>query len=230
MLHEHAQRLGARWIATGHYARVTRNPAVGLLTARDAGKDQTYFLHAVDPAALARTLFPLGEWQKADVRARATAAGFANHAKRDSTGICFIGKRPFREFLRQYLSDVPGPVVGRDPLGGPGVRIVPIHPDQHDDVRGQGPGRDDPGEEGEEAGRQGAREHGQPPGTEPLILVPGPRGTVRRPQNTPTGATHPPAPGQHGGAAIQSGSFYAVHDADGARLVESTWVVQRTRG
>lgn len=110
-LHHHARRLGARWVATGHYARVAHAPGPRLLAARDADKDQTYFLHAIAPEALARTLFPLGDLTKAEVRARATAAGLANHAKRDSTGICFIGERPFREFLRQYLPDRPGPVV-----------------------------------------------------------------------------------------------------------------------
>ena len=105
---EHATRLGAKWIATGHYART--GGAGELLTARDGGKDQTYFLHAVRAAALARTRFPLGDMEKSEVRALATAAGLPVHTKRDSTGFCFIGDRPFREFLQQYLSAPEGPI------------------------------------------------------------------------------------------------------------------------
>jgi tRNA-uridine 2-sulfurtransferase len=107
----HAVRLGADLIATGHYARVTPGDDVRLLKAVDGAKDQTYFLHAVPRAALARTLFPLGELTKPEVRRAAAEAGLANHAKRDSTGICFVGKRPFREFLARYLPAEPGPIV-----------------------------------------------------------------------------------------------------------------------
>jgi tRNA-specific 2-thiouridylase len=105
------QRLGASWIATGHYARVRREGAhVRLLKAHDPGKDQSYFLHQVDPAALARTLFPIGHLLKGDVRRRAHAAGFPVFDKPDSTGICFIGERPFAEFLGRYLHQAPGPI------------------------------------------------------------------------------------------------------------------------
>lgn len=100
----YALRLGADAIATGHYARIARDGSgVRLLKGRDANKDQSYFLHAVARDALARTLFPVGELQKSAVRERAVRAGFANHAKKDSTGICFIGERKFREFLGKYL-------------------------------------------------------------------------------------------------------------------------------
>lgn len=108
---EHALRLGADYIATGHYARVDHGPPARLLLAADASKDQTYFLHAIDPQALTRTLFPLGNLNKTEVRALARSAGLANHAKPDSTGICFIGERPFREFLATYLPHSPGPIL-----------------------------------------------------------------------------------------------------------------------
>src|SRR5690606_16576066 len=92
---DYALRLGAERIATGHYARVRmRDGRAELLKGLDAAKDQSYFLHAVPQAALARTLFPLGELEKREVRERAEAAGFANFDKKDSTGICFIGERP----------------------------------------------------------------------------------------------------------------------------------------
>jgi tRNA-specific 2-thiouridylase len=108
----HAERLGAEYIATGHYARVVHRGDRGCLyKAADADKDQTYFLHSVRSEALARTLFPLGELQKSAVRALAREYGLANHAKVDSTGICFIGERPFRDFLAQYLVAEPGPIL-----------------------------------------------------------------------------------------------------------------------
>jgi len=109
---DHALRLGATHIATGHYARLTRGPAgVKLLKARDDAKDQSYFLHAVPQAALQRAMFPLGELLKTDTRALAKQAGFANHDKKDSTGICFIGERRFNEFLGKYLPAQPGEIV-----------------------------------------------------------------------------------------------------------------------
>src|SRR5690242_84150 len=109
---EHALRLGAAHIATGHYARLAPGPTgVRLLKAKDDAKDQSYFLHAVSQAALRRALFPLGEFLKTDTRALAKEAGFANHAKKDSTGICFIGERRFTEFLGKYLPAQPGDIV-----------------------------------------------------------------------------------------------------------------------
>lgn len=108
---EHARDLGAERIATGHYARVDRRDGRWrLLRARDGEKDQSYFLHALGQEQLARTLFPLGDLRKPDVRALARDAGLPTHAKRDSTGICFIGERDFREFLGRYIPALPGPV------------------------------------------------------------------------------------------------------------------------
>ena len=104
-------RLGAAWIATGHYARL-RHTAAGtqLLKAADTAKDQSYFLHQVPGPALARTMFPLGELRKDEVRRRAHAAGLPVFDKPDSTGICFIGERPFEEFLSGHLRQRPGPI------------------------------------------------------------------------------------------------------------------------
>jgi tRNA-specific 2-thiouridylase len=108
---DYMHRLGASWIATGHYARL-RQTCAGpqLLKAADAAKDQSYFLHGVAAAALSRTLFPIGELRKAEVRKLAHAAGLPVYDKPDSTGICFIGERPFREFLSRYLRTEPGPI------------------------------------------------------------------------------------------------------------------------
>ena len=109
---DHAMALGAEKIATGHYARVEqRDGRFVLLKGLDPGKDQSYFLHRLTQAQLARTLFPIGHLHKSEVRRIAREAGLANHAKRDSTGICFIGERPFREFLSRYLPREPGPMV-----------------------------------------------------------------------------------------------------------------------
>jgi tRNA-specific 2-thiouridylase len=112
---DHAMSLGAEKIATGHYARVEeRHGRFALLKGLDPGKDQSYFLHRLTQAQLARSLFPVGHLHKSEVRAIARGAGLANHAKRDSTGICFIGERPFREFLSRYLPREPGPMVTAD--------------------------------------------------------------------------------------------------------------------
>jgi tRNA-specific 2-thiouridylase len=109
---DHAVSLGADRIATGHYARVEqRDGRFVLLKGLDPAKDQSYFLHRLTQAQLSRTLFPIGELHKSEVRRMARDAGLANHAKRDSTGICFIGERPFREFLSRYLPREPGPIV-----------------------------------------------------------------------------------------------------------------------
>ena len=108
----HAMRLGADLFATGHYARTGRDPdgEPTLERALDRNKDQSYFLHTVTRATLGRTLFPIGEFDKSEVRAIAVARGLAVHDKRDSTGICFIGERPFAEFLAGYLPARPGPI------------------------------------------------------------------------------------------------------------------------
>mgnify|MGYP003333521999 CR=1 FL=1 len=110
---DHALAMGAQRIATGHYARVRRdaNDRVELLKAVDPGKDQSYFLHRLSQQQLDRVLFPVGELPKSDVRRIAREAGIPVHAKKDSTGICFIGERPFRDFLNRYLSHAPGPIV-----------------------------------------------------------------------------------------------------------------------
>ncbi len=108
---DHAMRLGAERIATGHYARVReRQGRFELLKAFDGSKDQSYFLHRLNQAQLSRTLFPLGEMPKTEVRRLAAQIGLHNAAKKDSTGICFIGERPFREFLNRYLPTEPGPI------------------------------------------------------------------------------------------------------------------------
>jgi tRNA-uridine 2-sulfurtransferase len=113
---DHALRLGAGRIATGHYARTraTQGGIVQLLRGADGNKDQSYFLHRLSQAQLSRVLFPVGGLRKPEVRRLAQEAGLPNHAKKDSTGICFIGERPFREFLNRYLPKKPGPVVTPD--------------------------------------------------------------------------------------------------------------------
>jgi len=108
---DHALRLGAEKIATGHYARVRhRGGRFELLKGLDPLKDQSYFLHRLNQAQLARTMFPIGELAKTEVRRIAAEIGLPNAAKKDSTGICFIGERPFREFLSRYLANEPGPI------------------------------------------------------------------------------------------------------------------------
>jgi tRNA-specific 2-thiouridylase len=112
---DHAVALGAERIATGHYARVEeRDERFVLLKGLDPGKDQSYFLHRLTQAQLSRALFPVGHLHKSEVRRIAREAGLPNHAKRDSTGICFIGERPFREFLSRYLPREPGPIATPD--------------------------------------------------------------------------------------------------------------------
>jgi tRNA-specific 2-thiouridylase len=133
---DHAMRLGAEKIATGHYARVRECPHVAsllppegaraslgrpgagpaasssfqLLKGLDPLKDQSYFLHRLSQAQLSKTMFPVGELPKTEVRRIAAEIGLPNAKKKDSTGICFIGERPFREFLNRYLSNEPGPI------------------------------------------------------------------------------------------------------------------------
>jgi tRNA-specific 2-thiouridylase len=121
---DHAMRLGAQKIATGHYARVRFNEATRrheLLKGLDPAKDQSYFLHRLNQQQLAQTMFPVGELRKTDVRRIADEIGLPNAKKKDSTGICFIGERPFREFLNRYISKAPGPI--RDDRG----RVIGEH-------------------------------------------------------------------------------------------------------
>ena len=106
---DHAIALGAKRIATGHYARVRESAGeFELLKAADSAKDQSYFLHRLTQAQLARVVFPVGELRKTEVRRIAREAGLHNFAKHGSTGICFIGERPFRELLNRYLPRKPG--------------------------------------------------------------------------------------------------------------------------
>ncbi|MDG1074234.1 MAG: tRNA 2-thiouridine(34) synthase MnmA [Methylophilaceae bacterium] len=109
---DHAMEMGGDLIATGHYAQVRENPLKAghyqLLKADDGSKDQSYFLHRLNQAQLSKTLFPLGQYLKREVREMARQAGLINAEKKDSTGICFIGERPFQEFLQRYLPKNPG--------------------------------------------------------------------------------------------------------------------------
>ena len=108
---DYALALGAEKIATGHYAQVRQFLGEWqLLKAEDGTKDQTYFLHRLNQAQLAKSLFPIGHLYKRDVRKIAAEAGLPNHARKDSTGICFIGERPFREFLARYIPRQPGEI------------------------------------------------------------------------------------------------------------------------
>ena len=108
---DHAIDLGASRIATGHYAKVSqKNDLYELHRGADPAKDQSYFLHRLTQAQLAKVFFPVGDKRKSEVRRIAQSAALPNHAKKDSTGICFIGERPFREFLNRYLARDPGPI------------------------------------------------------------------------------------------------------------------------
>jgi tRNA-specific 2-thiouridylase len=112
---DYARRLGGELLATGHYARTAADGArTALMKGADPGKDQSYFLHAVSEEALAETVFPLGHLVKDEVRQIARDRGLAIHNKKDSTGICFIGERPFREFLSTYIPANPGPIRSAD--------------------------------------------------------------------------------------------------------------------
>jgi tRNA-specific 2-thiouridylase len=111
---DYMHRLGASWIATGHYARIRHGACPELHKAADGAKDQSYFLHSVPAAALAKTLFPIGDLRKLEVRQMAHAAGLPVFDKPDSTGICFIGERPFQEFLSRHLRTAPGPIETAD--------------------------------------------------------------------------------------------------------------------
>jgi len=165
---EHASDLGAEFIATGHYVRTDcLEGRHRLLKGRDPGKDQSYFLYTIGQAQLARTLFPVGELLKPEVRRLAAEAGLPVHDKKDSTGICFIGERNFREFLAEYITPAPGlvrtaegTVIGehaglafytlgqRQGLGIGGVRGFPeepwyvLHKDNDENVLYVGQGHD----------------------------------------------------------------------------------------
>ena len=107
----YAEALGAAGIATGHYARLAEvESGVRLLKGKDSGKDQSYFLQALRPEQLADVRFPVGELRKKEVRRIAARQGLHNHARKDSTGICFIGERRLRDFLNRYLPQDPGPI------------------------------------------------------------------------------------------------------------------------
>ncbi len=115
MFRQYAETLGADAMATGHYARIEcQDQSYRLLRGQDANKDQSYFLYTLGQQQLAYALFPVGELQKSDVRKIAAGLGLANHAKKDSTGICFIGERKFKQFLAQYLPAQPGSMVTVD--------------------------------------------------------------------------------------------------------------------
>ena len=116
---EHTRRLGAERIATGHYARVEQaGDGPRLFKGADPAKDQSYFLHALDRTQLGQAVFPLGGLRKREVRAMARRAGLAPHDKRDSTGLCFVGKRRFAPFLARFVAGSPGPIET-----GAGVRV-----------------------------------------------------------------------------------------------------------
>lgn len=119
---DHALALGADRIATGHYAQVHEiDGRFELLKGEDGNKDQSYFLYRLNQQQLSRTIFPIGHLYKREVRRIAHAHGLPNSSKKDSTGICFIGERPFREFLNRYLPTEPGEIQTLD------GRVVGIH-------------------------------------------------------------------------------------------------------
>ena len=108
---DHAVQIGAEQIATGHYARVRKTAQqFELLKGIDHTKDQSYFLHRLNQHQLSKTLFPVGELQKTEVRRIASEIKLPNAKKKDSTGICFIGERPFRDFLNRYITKEMGPI------------------------------------------------------------------------------------------------------------------------
>ncbi len=111
-----AESIGADYLATGHFAGVRRaeNGEMELLRVRDENKDQTYFLYMLGQRALSRAMFPVGGLTKAEIRAIAAEAGLPTSAKKDSTGVCFIGERNFREFLKRYLPAQPGEIRTRE--------------------------------------------------------------------------------------------------------------------
>lgn len=119
----YAERLGAKYIATGHYVRRRDNQdgTFSLLKGLDDNKDQSYFLHAINQYQLSKSLFPVGELDKPEVRQIAEDNGFDNFDKKDSTGICFIGERDFKDFLNKYLPTKPGEI--KTPEG----KVIGVH-------------------------------------------------------------------------------------------------------
>jgi tRNA-specific 2-thiouridylase len=112
---EYALVLGADYIATGHYARIDHDAdAARLMKGLDGNKDQSYFLHAVAEEQFKKSLFPLGNMAKSEVRALALENGLTTHDKKDSTGICFIGERRFKDFLEQYIPAQPGEIISNE--------------------------------------------------------------------------------------------------------------------
>ena len=145
---DHAQVLGAERIATGHYVRTRRQgQRVDLLRGVDAGKDQSYFLYALNQYQLGHALFPVGELEKKAVRDIARREGFVVHAKKDSTGICFIGERKFRDFLQRFLPAQPGAIVttnGQQLGEHSGLMYYTIGQRQGLGIGGTLPGQDEP--------------------------------------------------------------------------------------
>jgi tRNA-specific 2-thiouridylase len=111
VFYDYAMNMGADFVATGHYARTKSiNNQFHLVKAKDRSKDQTYFLHAINPDVLSHVLFPIGDYLKSEIRNFATELGLITKDKKDSTGICFIGERPFKDFLQEYILAKPGPI------------------------------------------------------------------------------------------------------------------------
>lgn len=163
---EHVLALGAAHLATGHYARCLHSAQDwSLARGRDGNKDQSYFLCMLTQQQLEGTLFPVGHLRKSEVRAMAARAGLATHAKKDSTGICFVGERPFREFLAQFLPLAPGDICDGD------GRVIGRHEGIHFYTIGQRSGLGIGGM----AGRQDAPWYvaAKDPGTNTLVAVQG---------------------------------------------------------
>jgi tRNA-specific 2-thiouridylase len=145
---DHAHSLGAKRIATGHYVRTrVRAGAVELLRGIDSNKDQSYFLYALNQHQLSHALFPVGELDKSEVREIARSKRFVVHAKKDSTGICFIGERKFRDFLQRFIPAQPGAIVtttGSKIGKHSGLMYYTIGQRQGLGIGGTEPGKDEP--------------------------------------------------------------------------------------